>query len=60
VWNADESRILTTANDNTAQIWDAISGEQLLSLSGHTDWLTQALWNADGSQIVTASALWHK
>jgi WD40 repeat protein len=56
VWNADESRVLTASNNGTARVWDAETGEELLTLSGDTYWgVNQTLWNADESRILTAS-----
>jgi WD40 repeat protein len=64
VWNPDGSRILTAGCDRilsgercaegTARVWDARTGEELVILSGHTEWVNQAVWNADGSRILTA------
>jgi ABC-type multidrug transport system fused ATPase/permease subunit len=55
-WSADESKILTRSDDQTARIWDAASGEELVRLSGHTDWVLQATWSVDESKILTSSA----
>jgi len=53
VWNADETRILTTSDDRTVRLWDAETGRQLFSLEGHTAPIKEAVWNADGSRILT-------
>src|SRR6185503_12641854 len=55
VWNADESRVLTSSDDGTARVWDAATGAQLIVLTGHRDWVNTAIWNAAGSRILTAS-----
>ncbi len=39
------TRLVTTSEDGTARIWDAASGEELLTISGHTD----IIWMADFS-----------
>ncbi len=32
-------RIVTASEDETAKVWDAESGEELLTLRGHTNWV---------------------
>ena len=54
IFSPDGSRILTTARDNTASLWDAASGRELLRLRGHDDFISGAAFSADGEQIVTA------
>jgi WD40 repeat protein len=36
-------------------VWDAASGEELLTLSGHTDGVKHAAWSGDSSRILTVS-----
>ena len=55
IWNADESRILTTGGDDTTRVWDAETGDVLAILEGHKEAVLQAIWNADESRILTAS-----
>jgi WD40 repeat protein/class 3 adenylate cyclase len=61
-WSPDGSKLVTAsgadeagAKDNTARIWDADSGEELLVLRGHTKAVFSAIWSPDGRRIVTAS-----
>jgi eukaryotic-like serine/threonine-protein kinase len=54
-FSRDGSRIVTAGSDNTARIWGADSGENLLTLLGHKGFLTAASFSPDGSLIVTAS-----
>src|SRR4029077_4680499 len=44
------------SEDNTARLWDAASGQPLLSLRGHENSVLSAAFNPNGSRIVTASA----
>jgi hypothetical protein len=44
---------VTGSADNTARVWDAKSGAELLALKGHADGVTSASFSADGSRIVT-------
>ena len=50
------ARIVTASADQTARVWDARSGQELLSLRGHTDSVLSAAYSPDGARIVTASA----
>ena len=51
----DGTRIATASNDGTAKIWDAVSGKELLTLSGHKDWVLSVAFSPDGSRIATSS-----
>jgi WD40 repeat protein len=63
-WSPDGTRLMTTSWDMLAKIWDANTGEQLLTFSGHVgepqlkfqggrDSLFGGGWSPDGSRIVT-------
>jgi WD40 repeat protein len=52
-FSPDGTRVLTAASDHTARIWDARSGEQLLSLA-HPDAVMSATWSPDGRLVATA------
>lgn len=56
VWNADGSRVLSWASgDSTAHVWDAATGEALLSLV-HDNEIFGAAWEPeDGNRILTWS-----
>jgi WD40 repeat protein/DNA-binding SARP family transcriptional activator len=49
-----DGRILTAGEDRTARIWDE-RGKQLVVMRGHEDELTNALFTADGSQVLSSS-----
>ncbi len=61
-FSADGLSIVTTVNDWTGKVytakrWDAWTGTTyLLTLKGHTDYVSSASFSADGSRIVTSSA----
>ena len=42
--------------DDTARVWDAATGRELATLSGHGDGLWSAAFSPDGTRIVTASS----
>ena len=48
-------RLLTAPDDNAAKVWSAPTGECLVTLSGHSNWVNSAVFSADGQQVLTAS-----
>lgn len=59
VWSAsyspDGRRIVTVSDDQTASIWDATTGEELVVLRGHDSGVWSASFSSDGLRVVTAS-----
>ena len=54
-WSPLDDRFITTGFDGTARIWDATSGEALLTFDGHGGKaVTGADWSPDGKRIVTS------
>jgi WD40 repeat protein len=54
-WSPDGTRIATASDDQTARVWDAVSGKELAKLVGHTELVNSSAWSPDGTRIVTAS-----
>ena len=54
-YSPDGTRIVAASSDITPKVWDVATGELLLTLSGHSDLVTFATFNADGTRIATAS-----
>ena len=48
-------RIVTSSPDPVVRVWDSATGEEVLSLKGHTKPVTSAAFSPDGKQIVTGS-----
>jgi WD40 repeat protein len=48
----DQRRV---CQEGSARIWDAATGEELHTLTGHTDQVNVAVYSPNGKQIVTAS-----
>ena len=44
-----------TGVDSTAKVWDAQSGQELLTLSGHSNLVLSVAFSPDGGRIVTGS-----
>jgi WD40 repeat protein len=53
-FSPDGSRIATSGAYGAA-IWDAASGDQLLRLEGHEDWVNKVRFSPDGDRLVTGS-----
>ncbi|UCH59174.1 MAG: PD40 domain-containing protein [Anaerolineales bacterium] len=54
-YSPDGKRITTACWDNTAQVWDADSGQRLFMLTGHTESVNGITYSPDGKLIATAS-----
>jgi WD40 repeat protein len=54
-WNHDCSKIVSGSVDKTIKIWDAVSGELLSTLEGHSNGVASVSWNHDSSKIVSGS-----
>ena len=55
VSSSDGQRVLTASDDNTARIWDAKTGSELIRFEGHGSGVRSAVFSADGQRVVTAS-----
>ena len=54
-WSPDASRVVTASADETARVWDGVTGEELTRFEGHAGAVTWASWNPAGTRILTAS-----
>jgi WD40 repeat protein len=52
-WSPDGTRIASGGDDSTVQVWDAKSGQRLLTYSGHTVGVRALAWSPDGTRIVS-------
>ena len=50
------TQIVSRSKDKTLQLWDAMSGAHLNTLSGHSDWVQSVAFSPDGRQIVSGSS----
>ena len=46
--------LATSASDFTVKLWDIEKGDEMFSVSGHTDIVQSCSWNKDGSLIASA------
>ena len=53
-WSPDGRRIVTGSYDATIRVWDAVTGEELLSLE-HGSQVESVVWSPDGSCIAAGS-----
>jgi len=51
----DGKWIATASQDKHARIWDAVTGQLLLTLKGHTDMVNDIVFSPDGKRVATAS-----
>lgn len=55
VWSPDNKRIASASSDRTAQVWNALTGENPYLYSGHSDSVYAVAWSPNGQHIASAS-----
>lgn len=55
-FSPDSRRVATFAIEDTAYVWDAVSGRLITSLQGHRGQIFDAAFSSDSERIVTASS----
>lgn len=55
VYSPDGTRLATPGPNNSAVIWEAEKGEQLMILSGHSDIVMDLAFSPDGMRLATSS-----
>ncbi|KIK53603.1 hypothetical protein GYMLUDRAFT_927538 [Collybiopsis luxurians FD-317 M1] len=48
-------KLVSGSADRTVCIWDALTGEQLLQMKGHTDWVRSVAFSSNGSKVMSGS-----
>jgi len=54
-WSPDGTHIVTAGDSNAVQVWDARSGQVMLTYDGHSNLVSAVAWSPDGMHIVSAS-----
>jgi WD40 repeat protein len=47
-------RLASAGQDGTVRVWDAESGDELLRLTGHDDWVHAVAFSPDGARLASA------
>ena len=55
-FSPDAQRVVTGSQDQTAKVWDAGTGRELLTLEGHTGHLRGVAFSPDGQRVATGIA----
>jgi WD40 repeat protein len=54
-FSSNGGRLATAGSDGTAKIWDALTGELMRTLSGHSGAVRAVAFSPDGTRLATAS-----
>ena len=52
-FSPDGKRIVSGSDDKTLKVWDAATGQETLTLKGHTDAVRSVAFSPDGKRIVS-------
>ena len=58
VFSPDGQRVVTGSYDNTAKVWDAANGRELLTFKGQSGGVRTVAFSPDGQRIITGSDDW--
>jgi WD40 repeat protein len=57
-FSPDGKRLASASGDNRVRVWDVQTGQETLSLSGHTNAVNSVSFSPDGRRLASASGVW--
>jgi WD40 repeat protein len=51
-WSRDSTRLFSSGGDGTAQVWEALTGKQLLKFGSQLDFYAGAAWSPDNTHLM--------
>ncbi len=54
-FSPDGRRIASASDDKSVKVWDVATGQEALTLKGHTDGVTGVTFSPDGRRIASTS-----
>jgi tetratricopeptide (TPR) repeat protein len=54
-WSPDGTRIVSAGRDEAARVWDLATGQESLTLQGHTELVQSVAWSPSADRIVSGS-----
>ena len=54
-FSPDGKRLASASGDQTVKVWDAMSGQEMVTLKGHTQTVNSVAFSPDGKRLASAS-----